>query len=173
MARSSRTPRFKAALWVVGVALVVGAGACGGAADRDSTPTPRPTPTAEPTPQPATPQPTSEPTPRPTEEDTAIVVYRLRGFTARPVDVTYTGEDGAPITVPGADPATWSKGGFWPVGAPITLTGTTGDAGNRDFSCEITMGGTKHSAAAAAKLDGNDIVGWECVVGPLVVESVL
>jgi hypothetical protein len=145
------------------------AGACGGSSDSASTPTPRPTQTAEPTPQPSTPH----PTPQPTEEDTAIVVYSLRGLNARPVDVTYTGEDGAPVTVSGADPGTWSKGGFWPVGASITMTATTGDAGNRDFSCEITMGGTKHSAAAAAKLDGNDIVGWECVVGPLVVESIL
>jgi len=159
--------------WAVGVALVVIAAACGGASDPTPTPTPRLTPPAEPTAPPPTSQPTSQPTPRPTVENTAIVVYRLRGGSARPVDVTYTGEDGAPVTVQGADPGTWSKGGFWPVGTSITLSATTGDAGNRSFSCEITMGGTKHTGAAAAKLDGNDIVGWECVVGPLVVESVL
>lgn len=150
---------------LVGVALVVIGSGCGGPAAPTAAPTAGFTLPTLPTPPP--------PTPPPTEENTAIVVYRVLGGNARPVDVTYTGEDGKAVDVPGATPGTWSKGGFLPVGVSISLVATTGDAGNRDFSCEITMGGTKHTSAAKARLDGNDIVGWECVVGPVVVESVL
>jgi hypothetical protein len=151
--------------WVVGVALIVIGTGCDRPPDPTLTSTPGFTLPALPTPPP--------PTPQPTEDNTAIVVYRVLGGNARPVDVTFTGEDGAPVSVLGAAPGTWSKGGFWPVGISISLSATTGDAGNSDFSCEITMGGTRQSGAAKAQLEGNDIVGWECEVGPVVVESVL
>ena len=133
-------------------------------------------PTAEPSPGlslPANPTP-PPPTMLPSEADQAIVYFLLVGGPdARLADVTFTGADGAPVTVEGASPGTWSKGGFWLVGASISMSATTGDAGNRDFSCEIRANGTRYTSAAKARIDGNDIVGWKCEVGPVIVEAVL
>jgi hypothetical protein len=147
--------------------LVIGCGTGGGGGQ---------SPTAERSPGLSLPSNSTPPPPpvQPSEADQAIVSFLLIGGPdARPVDVTFTGADGAPVTVEGASPGTWSKGGFWPVGASISMSATTGDAGNRDFSCEIRANGTRHTSAAKARIEGNDIVGWECEIGPVIVESVL
>ena len=119
--------------------------------------------------------PTSSPPPTASPFGTkAVVLFRVNGgANARPVDVTYTSETGVDETVSGATPGSWSKGGFWPVGASISLSATTDDLGNNDFSCEIMANGTRYTSAAEARVDGNDIIGWQCTSGPVVVESVV
>lgn len=104
----------------------------------------------------------------------AVVLLKVTdGPNPRPVDVTYTSETGDAETVTGVSPGTWSKGGFWPVGASISLSATTDDLGNGGFSCEIMANGTRYIGAAEPRLVGNDIAGWHCTTGPVVVQSVL
>ena len=127
--------------------------------------------TSSPPPTGTSPPPTATsppPTATHTLPTTAIVLYEA--FPARipqpTVDATFTDEKGDPetqkhVTLP------WSAGLRVPAGSPVSLSVTTNDIGNSNFTCRIHLNGRQHEASAQPVTEGNEITGWRCQIGPI------
>jgi hypothetical protein len=82
------------------------------------------------------------------------------------VDVTFSNQDGDDETLRQV-PLPWTGGTFVPVGAQVSLSAKVNQVGGPGFSCVVRLNGLRHRSGARPVTEGNDIVGFECNVGPL------
>lgn len=100
--------------------------------------------------------------------DKTIVAYQVlpAELSDQRVDVTFTNQDGDTETQPGVS-LPWSGGSFVPVGARVSLSAKTNWVGRPAFSCRLRLNGVRHEGKGGFVTQGNDIVGYECHVGPV------
>jgi hypothetical protein len=163
-------------------AVVLMSSSCGSSGDDSSgsggsaaTPAETTTPPETSTPaETTTPAETSAPNTAP-DEDATIVTYEVKtesGSDPHALDVTFTNNDGESETdIAVALP--WQAGGFVAVGTDVSLNAKSGFVEVAPFSCTVRMNGRSFTEQSHAVTEGNDIVGAECVVGPIAAEAVL